>query len=242
MAALGAVMLLRVLFSLFVIFSCKRVSYVNATSTCYSLHGEDVVQPEGSYFASTLWVHYRGNVNFRLKCMSQILLILSGDIELCPGPEVTYNIPELDDLYSSKGIKIVHQNIRGLLGKKDLLADILCKNPVNICCITETLTSAATETSFYEIPGYSFEHKCRQTGTGGGVGIFIKSEMISKRRYDLEKPKIECIWMEVCLHKAKSFLVACLYRPPDSSKHLHENFNNLLDETCSLTLLRKRKK
>ena len=44
---------------------------------------------------------------------------------------------------------------------------------------------------------------------------------------------IECIWLEILLPKAKSFLIGIIYRPPDSSKHLSKNFEQKLDDILS---------
>ena len=41
-----------------------------------------------------------------------------GDIELCPGPYVPENLTDISKL---SGIKLVHQNIRALVSKKDIL-------------------------------------------------------------------------------------------------------------------------
>ena len=46
-----------------------------------------------------------------------MLLLLGGDIEICPGPQST-----LSDFCKSKGFKIVHQNVRGIL------SNLICSN------------------------------------------------------------------------------------------------------------------
>ena len=58
-----------------------------------------------------------------------ILMMLAGDIETHPGPEnIKRDVPELDALLHKKGVKIFHQNIRGLLSEfsqiEELLSDI----------------------------------------------------------------------------------------------------------------------
>ena len=52
------------------------------------------------------------------KSLIFLLLLFCGDIELCPGPHAQEN---LTDILKQRGIKLVHQNIRGLLSKKDIL-------------------------------------------------------------------------------------------------------------------------
>lgn len=49
-----------------------------------------------------------------------LLLLLFGDIELCPGPE-----ENLMALCKQKGFKLVHQNIRGLLSNMAYFESLL---------------------------------------------------------------------------------------------------------------------
>ena len=51
------------------------------------------------------------------KSLIFLLLLICGDIELCPGPHVQENLTDIPKL---RGIKVVHQNIRGLVSKKDI--------------------------------------------------------------------------------------------------------------------------
>ena len=51
-----------------------------------------------------------------------MLLLICGDIELCPGPHAQENLSDMSKL---RGIKLVHQNIRGLLSKKGILETCL---------------------------------------------------------------------------------------------------------------------
>ena len=74
-------------------------------------------------------------VQERRKVAFEILLLLSGDIELCPGPVNQRSIPGLVNLLGQKGMNILHQNVRGLFGNKDYILEILesFKN-INILC------------------------------------------------------------------------------------------------------------
>ena len=55
-----------------------------------------------------------------------------------------------------------------------------------------------------------------------------------KRREDLESEIIECIWIELMFEYSKNILIGIFYRPPDSSKYLHRDFNNVFNEMMSL--------
>ena len=74
----------------------------------------------------------------------------------------------------------------------------------------------------------------RETGFGGGVATYIKHGINWKRRLDLENKFLECLCLEVLPKNAKSFVIIVMYRPPDSSKHLHEDFNQHFCQLLSM--------
>ena len=136
-----------------------------------------------------------------------------------------YDIPELRELLSKKGLKLLHQNIRGLLANKSAVCQILdgFKN-IHIFSLSETHLFVGDETQA-QIDGFTFISKPRVSGQGGGVGAYISSSVPFHRRLDLEQEDIECIWLEILFPKTKGFLIGIIYRPPDSSSHICANFN-----------------
>ena len=162
--------------------------------------------------------------NIGLVCL-QCQPFLTVDTQTTP---VTYTLNELESLYHQKGLKVVHQNVRGLFSKKDELYNILKQYPVDIFGVTESFLSVCIPTSFLKITGYVFERRDRTSGIGGGVGAYIKEGTPYIRRKDLEHEDIECIFIEICYEKSSSFIVGFLYKPPDSSNHLTENFTDKL--------------
>ena len=141
-------------------------------------------------------------------------------------------MPELSEFVKNKGIKIFHQNIRGLFANFSGVQIILREVKVlDILTLSETHINNGNhddEESLYEIPGYEFIKMNRKEGRAGGVAIYISNMLKWQRRYDLELNDVECIWIEIFLHKAKSFLLSTLYRPPEGSKYLPPNFNEKL--------------
>ena len=79
----------------------------------------------------------------------------------------------------------------------------------------------------FDIPGYDFVNRPRQTGFGGGVAAYIKHRINWKRRLDLESEFLECLCIEISTKNAKRFVIIIMYRPPDTSKHLNKDFNQL---------------
>ena len=159
------------------------------------------------------------------KSLIFLLLLICGDIELCPGPHVQESLTDISKL---RGIKLVHQNIRGLIGKKDI-SETLLTNEKSVITLSETHI-ASVNSELFQIPGFKFVHKNWIAGEGGGVAMYLSNDLKWKRRTDLETDERECIWVEVDIFKSKSFLVGCIYRSPDSSSYLWKDFNKNLNE------------
>ena len=133
-------------------------------------------------------------------------------------------------IFSSKYSWIINKfyKIQNLFG--------LYKN-IDILTLSEThITSHGfnDNVNLYHIPGYTFIKKNRARGGYGGVAMYISDRLKWKRRRDLEREKIEGIFIEIEQKNTKGYLVGSLYRPPESSKHLHKNFNNVLNELLSV--------
>ena len=125
-------------------------------------------------------------------------------------------------------MKFLHLNIRGLLCNLPSLQYFFntYKN-IDIFAVSEThIDQDTSNLTLYNITGYDFVSKNRQNGLGGGVGVYVKSDLIWKRRSDLESKSTE-----IFQKHTKSILVGCYYRPPISSKYLPKNFNNDFNET-----------
>ena len=129
---------------------------------------------------------------------------MCGDIEQCPAPP----FPELSNLLRNKGIKMLHQNIRGLFNKIPDIQIILYEFNLHVLKLSETQINSNNyndEDSLYDIPGYDFIKKNRIKGPDGGVAMFISNTLKWQRRYDLEKGELDSIWIEIFPHNAKIF-------------------------------------
>lgn len=84
----------------------------------------------------------------------------------------------MSDFYNSKGLKIVHQNIRGLLVNLPLLEIFISttKPEIDIICICEThIQDFDSNEKLYALPGHRFVHKPRKSGKGGSFGIYVRN-------------------------------------------------------------------
>ena len=84
------------------------------------------------------------------------------------------DLPELENIVKHSGLKLLHQNIRGIFSKKDLVRDILFTFNINFFALSELFLSTDTASQSIDIPGYTFEKKIRSTGIGGGLGAYLK--------------------------------------------------------------------
>ena len=57
---------------------------------------------------------------------------------------------------------------------------------------------------------------------GGGVAVYVKSNISFKRRWDLEMDSLELIWLEVMTLQGK-ILIGKAYRPPNN-EHFWSHF------------------
>ena len=111
-----------------------------------------------------------------------------------------------------KGLKIAHLNVRSLLPKSNELRLSLEKLCFDVFSVTESWLDDSVDDHEVQIDGYQIIRADRNRH-GGGVAIYIKSEIPFKIRDDLTHSDIENIWVEVQLSKQPPILICCLYRP-----------------------------
>ena len=233
-----AMICLKIVVVIYFTLIIRRESFYNGGSCCYSFYGERIVEPTNLHLTSSVWEIYQ---NKRLKIQPtaalKILLILSGDIETCPGPQDDLDNTILN-LTKSGGINFFHQNIRGLYHNlANLQAYLDIKNNVDVFSLSEThiqSNSPLDNDNLYNIPGYKFLKVNRENGGGGGVAMYISENISFIRRKDLETNLTESLWIEIVQSKAKNLLVGCIYKPPESSlyinKYFTEKLNNILSD------------
>ena len=134
-----------------------------------------------------------------------MLLILSGDIELNPGPDSEH----------SGFLDICHLNIHSLSDKITAVKASLA-GTYDIIAITETLLRPHHDTSKLELKGYHpLIHRDRDDRGGGGCAVYVRDSLHYIRLNQLESRDVESIWLRI---RAKNnvFLLCTCYRPPDA--------------------------
>ena len=107
---------------------------------------------------------------------TSLLLALSGDISLNPGP-------------GSRSLNGCLLNVRYIRNKSASFLEFVKDNNADLIAVTETWLRPEDTESFISSttpPGYKFTHVPRNVKKGGGVGFFIKEdlsfEQVSKKQ------------------------------------------------------------
>ena len=111
-----------------------------------------------------------------------------------------------------KTLTFAHININSFRNKYVVLQDILYEKLADILVISETKLDASFPNAQFHVEGYKLYRKDRDSN-GGGVIIYIRSDLTSRQRTDLETDQIECISVEILLGNTK-WLVMGMYKPP----------------------------
>eukprot|EP00795_Rhopilema_esculentum_P009289 gene9289-16986_t len=196
------------------------------------VRGKEIASSKETFILSSLWQAKRGKRDIHVRSSMQsflcLLILMSGDIESCPGP-YSRDIPALKQLLKQRGLAVFHQNVRGLFSNINLVSELFQSfSGIDILTLSETHIRKDSENNgLYDIPGYSFESRPRNSGKGGGVGAYISNKVPWDRREDLEDKELEIMWIKVWPSRehCKGILIAIIYRPPDSSKYLRKDFN-----------------
>lgn len=128
-------------------------------------------------------------------------LLLCGDIHPRTGPMSSQLDSNSDyKCFDKKGLHFVHLNVRSLLPKLDELR-ILARNTRAACiCITETWLDESIFDS--EIENYIVRRKDRNR-QGGGVCIYVRSDLAFNPLDDLLHEELEATWIELFLPKTQ---------------------------------------
>ena len=134
---------------------------------------------------------------------------------------------------SSNIFSLFHVNIRSLSKNFADFSEFISTLNISFSSIgvSETWLRDFNE-NLYSIPGYCFISNTRQHKSGGGVGLFIKSDLKFKLRTDLQSPNnklYESIFAEILQPNSKNIIVGCIYKPPDTSvSDFNNSINNIL--------------
>ena len=152
------------------------------------------------------------------------------------------NLTNFDALGSTKGLKLIHLNIRSLLPKIDQLRSALLNNPVDIITLSETWLNAKLDSTVIAIPGYKHYRLDRRTSNtkkrGGGFLIYVKNNLALEVKELIQlnslNGDLESQWIEIERRHARNVLICNLYRPPTGTvKEAFSALNKAISTTSA---------
>ena len=176
---------------------------------------------------------------FQLNCLNQIkchknpflylklILLLSGDISLNPGPIQNNHLKENWEIFRNRDLHFIHLNINSLLPKIDELREIVKISNPTVIGITETKLDNSIGDSEI-IP--------RDRNRKGRSVIYYVTNKICYNNNNCISNKIENIFIELLIPKTKPITVGIIYKPPDQARFLEilsdslNSFNMLSEE------------
>ena len=156
--------------------------------------------------------------------ISEGFLVKGSSIPLC-SPANLGKEPGTDDC-----VNVMFLNARSIMNKFDeFLCEVSSNNP-DVVGVTESWAHADILDSELNIMGYTlFRHDRSDTfhGRGGGVLLYVRSNLSCVQRIDLEGNFSDCIWCEISgKSNSSSVIFGLVYRSPNTSE---ENNRSLLN-------------
>ena len=124
-------------------------------------------------------------------------------------------------------------NINSLVSHIDDLRIFMSQSKgIDILAINETKLDSAIKVNEVHIPGYDIVRKDRENNGrhGGGVCIYVRSNINFQIHANLSLSDIECLTIEISRPRSKPFLVSTWYRSPQSSPDLFAVFKRVVDK------------
>ena len=165
-----------------------------------------------------------------------IILLLSGDISLNPGPTALKN--HSWDIFKKRGLHIIHLNINSLLPKIDEIRHIAKSSNLSVIGLSETKLDDSVFDAKINIEGYTTIRSDRNRHEGG-VACYVKQHLTFDVKYYFSN-EIENIFIDIFLPKTKPFTLGFFYRPPNQYNFLHlieDDFKKLNRESKELHIL-----
>jgi len=141
------------------------------------------------------------------------------DVNNCPTSDKftssTSDSKPLFEYFKQKGLHFIHINARSLLPKITELKYITANTKAAILSVTETWLDDSVSDAEIQILGYILRRD--RARHGGGVCVYIRSDIAFNERLDLQNEIIETLWIDLLLPKTKPILIGTCYRPPNQN-------------------------
>ena len=133
----------------------------------------------------------------------------------------------LEKIQFHRGMSMACLNINSLFAHIDELRVFISNNKVDILCINETKLDSSINDKEVHIPNFEIIRRDRRTNGrhGGGICIYIRSNINYKIRHNLQSETLENLVVEIKKPRSKSILV---YRPPDLPTSYFAEFEQMI--------------
>ena len=156
--------------------------------------------------------------NFNVGTHFNLLLLLSGDISLNPGPPHNNQLQPQSEwsVFNSRGLHFIHFNINSLLTKIDELRNIAKLSNAAVIVISESKLNDSILSSEIHIDNNNTLH-CDRNRHWGRVVCYITNDLSYDVKYFFP-PEIENISFVQLLPNTKPLVVRIIYRAPSKSE------------------------
>ena len=128
-----------------------------------------------------------------------------GTVDGDAGNSDVYSIINKLRIGNANRIIIAHLNINSIRNKIDMLSTIV-SNKIDILCIAETKLDDTFPLSNFLISGFSPPYRLDRSSKGGGILVYVRSDIPSKELKSIPIPKcMECVCFEINLYKKNGF-------------------------------------
>jgi len=123
-------------------------------------------------------------------------------------------------------LKIAHLNIRSLIANLACLKDYINNNSYDLICLSETWLNPTILNTAVEVDGYKLFRWDRYNQRGGGICVFVKSQLSVTVLHSFIPQLTEQLWLAIEINDI-SYAVGTFYRPP---KQNIDDFINEFEE------------
>ena len=143
-------------------------------------------------------------------------------------PPFPFPLVQKQRFENPKNILIGHLNVNSLRNKIDSI-DLLIKEHIDICLLSETKLDNSFPNQQFHLNGYKLFRKDRDR-FGGGIAFYVNETIPCKTLNTSDIPEnIELLLLEISL-KSRKWIIIGLYKPPSlNEKYFLENLSNLLN-------------
>ena len=158
-------------------------------------------------------------------------LLLIGNIEINPGPEICNKLDRSRIGYGH--LKIAHVNACSLFPKIDLVDLELSDH--DIVLVSETHLDNSIVNNDIILKGFQDPLRKDRNRQGGGVAINVKSNVYCQVKTEFNTDDLEILWAEVHTGNSKA-MVGVIYRPPQTEISFYQKFEHNIQSVLDLNI------